>query len=82
MSRQHLLVDGTSRASALIMSMKVKDIVKMKRSFLRKLRPEMEGDRRTGAAFVIIPADGREGMSMYPRLLPGATVLMTVTTIR
>jgi phage repressor protein C with HTH and peptisase S24 domain len=25
---------------------------------------------------VVIRADGREGMSMYPRLLPGATILI------
>jgi len=56
--------------------MKVEDIVKLKRSFLRKLRPEMEGDRENWERFVIIRADGREGMSMYPRLLPGATVLI------
>jgi Peptidase S24-like len=72
-----LLVDGAVAArQPLIMSMKVKDIVKLKRSFLRKLRPEMEGDRENWERFVIIRADGREGMSMYPRLLPGATVLL------
>ena len=60
----------------MIMSMKVKDIMKLKKSFLRKLRPEMEGDREHWERFVIIRVDGREGMSMYPRLLPGATVLL------
>jgi hypothetical protein len=72
-----LLVEGAVAArQPLIMSMKVKDIVKLKRSFLRKLRPEIEGDRAEWERFVIIRADGREGMSMYPRLLPGATVLI------
>ncbi len=72
-----LRVDGAVAArQPLIMSTKVKDIVKLKRSFLRKLRPEMEGDRENWERFVIIRADGREGMSMYPRLLPGATVLI------
>lgn len=71
------MVDGPIAArQSLIMSMKVKDILKIKRSFLRKLRPEIEGDRETWERFVIIRADGREGMSMYPRLLPGATVLI------
>lgn len=56
--------------------MKVKDILKLKKSFLRKLRPEMEGDREGWERFVIIRADGREGMSMYPRLLPGAALLI------
>ncbi len=56
--------------------MKVKDILKFKKEFPAKLRPEMEGDREHWERFVIIRADGREGMSMYPRLLPGATVLI------
>src|SRR6202162_168168 len=38
--------------------------------------PLMEGDRENWERCVITRADGREGMSMYPRLLPGATVLI------
>jgi hypothetical protein len=60
----------------LVMSMNVKEILKFKKSFLRSLRSEMEGDREAWERFVIIKVDGREGMSMYPRLLPGATVLI------
>jgi len=72
-----LLVDGAIAATEpLVMSMNVKDILKFKKSFLRKLRPEMEGDRGKWERFVAIKIDGREGMSMYPRLLPGATVLI------
>ncbi len=72
-----LVVEGAVAATrALIMSMKVKDVLKFKKSFLRKLRPEMEGDRDGWERFVVIQVDGREGMSMYPRLLPGATVLV------
>jgi hypothetical protein len=72
-----LLVEGPVAArQPLILSMKVKDIVKLKKSFLRKLRPETEGDRESWERFVVIRPDGREGMSMYPRLLPGATVLI------
>ena len=72
-----LLVDGSVAAKEpLIMSMNVREILKFKKSFLRKMRPELEGDRDTWERFVIIRADGREGMSMYPRLLPGATVLV------
>ena len=72
-----LVVEGSVAATrALIMSMKVKDVLKFKKSFLRKLRPEMEGDRDGWERFVVIQVDGREGMSMYPRLLPGATVLI------
>jgi phage repressor protein C with HTH and peptisase S24 domain len=43
---------------------------------LRKLRPETEGDRDHWERFTVIKVDAREGMSMYPRLLPGATVLI------
>jgi hypothetical protein len=66
-----LLVEGPIAArQPVIMSMRVKDIMKLKKSFLRKLRPEMEGDREHWERFAIIRVDDREGMSMYPRLLP------------
>jgi hypothetical protein len=60
----------------LIMSMHVKEILKFKRTFLRRLREEMEGDRDGWERFVVIKVDAREGMSMYPRMLPGATLLI------
>ncbi|MBZ5599552.1 MAG: S24 family peptidase [Acidobacteriia bacterium] len=72
-----LLVDGTVAATEpLIMNMSVKEILKFKKSFLRKLRPEMEGHRDSWERFVLIKVDAREGMSMYPRLLPAATLLL------
>jgi SOS-response transcriptional repressor LexA len=72
-----LVVDGKIAASEpLIISMNVKEMLKFKKSFLRKLRAEPEGDRDSWERFVIIRADGREGMSMYPRLLPGASILI------
>jgi phage repressor protein C with HTH and peptisase S24 domain len=72
-----LLVEGSLAATEpLVMGMNVKEILKFKKNFLRKLRPEMDGDRDNWERFVIIKVDGREGMSMYPRLLPGATVLL------
>jgi hypothetical protein len=72
-----LLTDGTIAATQpLITSMDVKEILKFKKSFLRKLKPEMEGDREHWERFVVIKADAREGMGMYPRLLPGATLLI------
>jgi hypothetical protein len=72
-----LLVEGDVAASeSLIMSMNVKDILKFKKSFLRSLRSEMENARERWERFVLIKIDAREGMSMYPRLLPGATVLI------
>jgi SOS-response transcriptional repressor LexA len=72
-----LLVDGSIAATQpLIMRMRIRDMLKFKRSFLKKLRPEMEGDRDQWERFVLLRVDAREGMSMYPRLLPGATVLV------
>ena len=72
-----LLTDGTVAATQpMIVSMNVKEILKFKKTFLKKLRPEAEGDRSHWERFVLIKADAREGMSMYPRLLPGATLLI------
>jgi Peptidase S24-like len=72
-----LLVDASvAAARPLITSMNVKEIVKFKKVFLKKLKSEIEGDREHWERFVVIKVDGREGMSMYPRLLPGAHVLI------
>ncbi|MFZ1008955.1 MAG: S24 family peptidase [Candidatus Sulfotelmatobacter sp.] len=72
-----LLTDGHVAATQpLITSMNVKEILKFKKSFLKKLKTETEGNRDQWERFVVIKVDGREGMSMYPRLLPGATLLI------
>src|SRR5579863_5677278 len=72
-----LLTDSAVAAThPLLTSMHVKEILKFKKSFLKKLKPETEGDRDQWERFVLIKADAREGMSMYPRLLPGATLLI------
>jgi hypothetical protein len=72
-----LLIDGRVAATeCIIMSMNVNDILKFKKGFLRSLRPEMQTARDRWERFVLIKVDAREGMSMYPRLLPGATVLI------
>lgn len=72
-----LLVDGAVAATEpIIMSMNVKDVLKFKKKFLRDLLAETEGSRSGWERFVLIRVDAREGMSMYPRLLPGATVLI------
>jgi phage repressor protein C with HTH and peptisase S24 domain len=72
-----LLVEGEVAAGdPLIISEKVKDILKFKRTFLRRLPSSMETSRDDWQRFVLIKVDAREGMSMYPRLLPGSTVLI------
>jgi hypothetical protein len=71
-----LLVDAaTVIADPLVTNEKVRDIYKFKRSFLRRLRPEMQTRRDGWTRFLLIRV-GAEAMSMYPRILPGATVLI------
>lgn len=67
---------SVAATQALIMSMKVREIQKFKRSFLRKLRSDMRENRTGWERFVAIKVDAGDGMSMYPRLLPGAIVLL------
>ena len=72
-----LLTSGVIAATQpLITSRDVKEILKFKKTFLKKLKPETEGDREQWERFVVIKVDSREAMSMYPRLLPGATLLI------
>src|SRR5205809_2780809 len=56
-----LLTDGATAATQpLITSMHVKEILKFKKTFLRKLKAESEGDRENWERFVLIKVDGRE----------------------
>jgi hypothetical protein len=71
-----LVDEQIASESPLLMSKHVKDILKFKKSFLRDLRPQMEGARDSWERFLLIRVGAREGMSMYPRLLPGATILV------
>src|SRR6266436_3661589 len=48
-------------SEALIMSMHVKEILKFKKSFLKRLREGVEGDRRGWERFVVIKADAQGG---------------------
>jgi hypothetical protein len=71
------LVHGEVAATQpIIMSMFAVGVLKFEKRFLRRLRPEMEGDREKWERFVTVKVDAHQGMSMYPRLLPGATVLI------
>src|SRR5215471_16603677 len=69
------VVDAVAATEPLIMSMNVREIQKFKRTFLRRLRPDMHGNRRNWERFVAIKA-ARDAMSMRPRLEPGALVLI------
>ena len=63
-------------SEAVIMSMHVKGMLKFKKNFLKRLKEDIEGNRRDWERFVIIKADTLEGMSMYPRTMPGAILLL------
>ncbi len=56
--------------------MHVQEILKFKKSFLRKLKAETVGDRSSWQRFVLIKFDPGEAISMYPRLMPGTTLLI------
>jgi hypothetical protein len=71
-----LLTDPTAATRPLIASKDVNEILKFKKSFLHKLKAETVGDRSGWQRFVLIKVDAREGLSMYPRLMPGATLLI------
>jgi len=71
-----LLTDSSAAARPLIPAMQVKEILKFRKAFLRKLRAETVGDRSGWQRFVLIRLDAQEAFSMFPRLLPGATLLI------
>jgi len=72
-----LLTDpATAATQPRITAMQVKDILKFKKTFLRKLRAETQGDRSGWQRFVLIRLDARDASSMYPRLLPGSILLL------
>jgi hypothetical protein len=52
------------------------EFLRFKKSFLRRIRPEMASQRRSWQRFVMIKADKDSGEAMRPRLLPGATLLI------
>jgi transcriptional regulator with XRE-family HTH domain len=71
-----LVKSSVAATQPRIMSMRIREMQKFRKAFLRKLRPAMEGDRDGWERFVLLQLDHRVGMSMYPRLLPRATVLI------
>jgi len=54
----------------------IKDILKFKKNFLKRLRADCDRATRARQRFVLIKADLTEGNAMSPRTLPGATLLI------
>ena len=69
-------------SEALIMNMHVKEILKFKKGFLKRLRRRWKAIASDWERFVIIKADAQEGMSMYPRTMPAPPYCSTATIIR
>jgi hypothetical protein len=70
------LVDKeTAIADPLVTREKQRGTLSFKRSFLRRLKPDMATPRQTWTRFVMVRI-GQEAMSMYPRIAPGANVLI------
>jgi len=61
---------------AVIVSMHVRKIVKFRKDLLKRIREDAAGNRRDWERFVAIKLDTKEAMSMYPRTLPGSTLLL------
>ena len=75
---ENVLVTDPSTAAThpLITADHVLGTLKFKKSFLRKLKPDTEGDRSAWHRFVLIKLDPRDALPMSPRLIPGATLLL------
>jgi transcriptional regulator with XRE-family HTH domain len=52
------------------------EYLRFKKSFLRRIRPEMANQRKNWQRFVLIKADKDSGAAMRPRLVPGAMMLI------
>lgn len=80
------LVEGTIAAgSEVIVSEELKEVLKFRRAFLDRIRADVAAPppgreeivkRKDWTRFVLIKVDPREGMSMWPRLSPGSTLLI------
>src|SRR4051794_27162633 len=71
------LVDpATASGTPTISRDKILDFLNFKKSFLRRLRSDTTRDRKAWTRFVLIKADTENSAAMYPRLLPGATLLI------
>ena len=81
------LVEGSIAAgSEVVVNEEVKEVLKFRRAFLSRIRAELAsvpaavaagtGTRKSWTRFVMIKVDQKEGMSMWPRLNPGCTLLV------
>jgi transcriptional regulator with XRE-family HTH domain len=86
------LVEGAIAAgSEVVVNEEVKEILKFRRGFLTRIRPDLAalpkgregrgdasalGARKAWTRFVLIKVDAKEGLSMWPRVAPASTLLI------
>ena len=72
-----LVEGGIAAGSEVIVNEEVKELLKFRRAFLNRIRPDLAAPpRKSWTRFVLIKVDPKEGMSMWPRLNPGSTLLI------
>jgi hypothetical protein len=71
------LVDSAAAATeSMVVNEHIYKFLKFQKSFLAKLRPEVEGKRDSWQRFVLIKIDEAQAAGMSPRLMPGAMLLI------
>jgi hypothetical protein len=70
------LVDSVAATKPAIVQQHIHKILKFQKSFLAKLKPDMEGKRDSWVRFVLIKVDAEQAHGMTPRLAPGAVLLI------
>lgn len=87
-----LVEGSIAAGSEVIVNEEVKELLKFRRTFLQRLRADLAGvpkgqgtgvrgqgageSRKEWTRFVLIKVDQKEGLSMWPRVGPGATLLI------
>ncbi len=72
-----LVKAATAGASPVIVNEEVEELVKFRRSLLNRLRADLaQPGRKSWTRFVLIRAEQRDATNMWPRLGPGATLLV------
>jgi len=67
---------ATAATQPLITAQRVKEILKFRKSFLRRLRAAPVGGRSAWQRFVLIRLDAKAAAGMHPRLAPGVVLLL------
>ncbi len=71
-----IVTSEVAATDLMITPTKTLDELHFKRSFLRRLRADLIGDRESWTRFVLVRADARNAAAMYPRFTAGATLLI------